>query len=66
MEFESREGISCVESLCDYKTSGYPPNYYGRFRICGKRDAVDKLMIEIKKWLERCQEIHINKRFYMY
>ena len=61
-EFESREGISSVESLCDYITCGLPPNYYGRFIIRGQSSAVDNLIIEIKEWLERCQDIYIHNQ----
>ena len=60
MEFESREGISSVDSLCDYYSNGQPPNYYGRFIISGKKNAVDNLMIEIKEWLEKCQGNYQN------
>ena len=60
MEFESREGISSVDSLCDHYSSGHPPNYYGIFIISGKASAVDNLMIEIKEWLEKCQGMYIN------
>ena len=59
-EFESKEGISYIESLYNNKTSGLPPDYYGRFRICGESNAVDKVMLEIKDWLHTCQENQYN------
>ena len=65
-EFESREGISCVESLYDYITTGLPPNYYGRFIIRGQSSAVDNLIIEIKEWLKISQDIYIYNKYNRY
>ena len=64
IEFESREGISSVQSLCDYHYSRKEnPLHYGRFVINGKPYAVDALMVEIQEWLDSCQKMHINNNF---
>lgn len=64
LEFQSRPGISTVKSLCDsfYHTSESPSDY-GRFIIDGKPSAVDDLMIEIKQYLEKCQQMHYNSKW---
>lgn len=64
LEFESRPGISNIISACNtfYHTSEKPLDY-GRFIISGKPHAVDKLMIEIREYLDRCQNIHNDNLF---
>jgi len=67
IEFENRPGIASIDSLCEkfYHTSE-SPLHYGRFIISGKSSAVDKLMIEIKEWLDTCQKMHyhnINNKY---
>lgn len=59
IEFESRSGISKIISACNtvYHSRENPLDY-GRFIISGKAYAVDKLMIEIREYLEECQRIH--------
>ena len=57
LDFESREGIATVLSLCDYR--GSP----GRFVINGKPHAVDALMVEISEWLRTCQQMHVRNMF---
>jgi hypothetical protein len=65
IEFESRNGISSVESLCDYHYSTKEnPLHYGRFVIRGKPKAVDALMIEIQEWINTCQQIHFNNNYW--
>lgn len=60
IEFESREGISSVQSLCDDYYRDGTPLHYGRFIISGTPNAVDALMIEIQEWLNTCQDIHLR------
>ena len=63
-EFESRDGIKTVISLCDRRYSMKDnPLHYGRFVINGKPKAVDALMIEIQEWLDSCQNMY-NHRTY--
>lgn len=61
MEFQSREGIACIQSCCDFHISSREnPAHYGRFIISGRPDSVDKVMVEIKEWLDRCQTMHLK------
>lgn len=64
LEFENRPGISNIISACDtfYHTSENPIDY-GRFIISGKIHAIDKLMIEIREYLNKCQNIY-NDNYY--
>jgi len=65
LEFQSRDGISNIQSLCDHFIhSRENPQHYGRFIISGNPSSVDKLMIEIANWLETCQNIHYRNMDY--
>lgn len=57
-EFESREGIMTIEFSSGFGNAAINGNKYGKFAIRGKIEAVDKMMIEIKEYLNRCQLIH--------
>jgi hypothetical protein len=63
MEFESRPGISDIISACNtfYHTNEKPLDY-GRFIISGNPTSVDNLMIEIKEYLNECQNIHYRNK----
>ena len=59
IEFESRPGISNIISACNtFHHSSENPLDYGRIIIYGTPSAVDKLMVDIQKYLDECQQIH--------
>lgn len=62
LEFQSRIGIRSVESLCDKHYSKIErPLHYGRFIISGIPNAVDNLMIEIREWLDSCENMYVGR-----
>ena len=64
MDFESRPGISNIISACNkFYHSREKPLDYGRFIISGTPSAVDKLMVEIQEYLDKCQQIHYRNNF---
>ena len=57
-EFESRTGIHEIISACNkFYHCKEKPFDFGRFIISGKADSVDKLMVEIREYLNKCQSM---------
>jgi hypothetical protein len=56
LEFESREGIATVKFV-----EGMYRSQFGLFVIDGKPSAVDRLMVEIARWLAACQTMHFEE-----
>jgi hypothetical protein len=63
LDFKSREGIATIEFSGGFGNNAVHGNKYGKFSIRGKIDAVDKMMIEIHEYLEKCQFIHYEMDF---
>jgi hypothetical protein len=61
-EFESRSGISTIITACNivYHLIENPLDY-GRFIISGTPSAVDKLMVEIREYLDN---VTINNNYH--